>query len=122
MAPPIRFFERPNSRSGTTNPPTLTQNWRCTGTNSATFVRALAQSGTSTAVVVDEGVLYRQDVKVDSAGHNIWDVTVPYGPRDKSLGSAKISFDTTGGTIHITTAKEHINTFMRAGAPARPSG
>lgn len=57
------------------------------------------------------GSLWRQDLRVDPAGVNLWDVEVTYGTlagKQPEAGDVRWTFDTTGGTMHITNALEHI--------------
>ena len=64
----------------------------------------------------DAGTLFRQDVQLDWQGRDVCYVKVPYGPRKKESGNFRLSFDTTGGTIHIKLAKSHVASYP-AGAP-----
>jgi hypothetical protein len=54
------------------------------------------------------GILHRQDIRVRQSAYNQHDVTVPYGVRKNATGEWTWSFDTTGGTIHITNSKSSI--------------
>jgi len=58
-----------------------------------------------------EGLLYRQDVDVQVQGHMLFFVEAKYGARKKENGSYRLSFDTTGGTIHITSSKQSIQRY-----------
>ena len=108
---PFSFEERPNSRQKTSNPPSLVMEYVADGEFDQAIVTAFAHAATPAIQAVVEGVLYRQDLKVAPQGHKLFYVTVPYGPRKNETGSWRFSFDTTGGSIHITNSKQHIARF-----------
>ncbi|MCX5685269.1 MAG: hypothetical protein NT049_16545 [Planctomycetota bacterium] len=58
--------------------------------------------------------LVRKNCRVEPVGDgsSCWNGTVTYGgaTASKQEGSKSLSFDTTGGTQHITQAKEHVST------------
>jgi hypothetical protein len=62
-------------------------------------------------------LLYRQDIQVDPIGYDIWKVTVPYGKKEQTAGSYTITFDTTGGTVHISASKATIGKYPASTAP-----
>lgn len=104
----IRFRERPRSGSSTAEPPTVTKEYFLGGIDDQYIAQAYATSATDTSIATPQGMLWRQDVQVNHEGHKLWYVTVPYGKEKKSTGSFKFSFDTTGGTIHISSSKQSI--------------
>jgi hypothetical protein len=58
--------------------------------------------------------MWRKDVRVDPVGMNLWDVEVSYGAlagKQPENGDVNWTFDTTGGTAHITNALEHLNDY-----------
>ncbi len=68
--------------------------------------------------------LYRQKIHLNNEGGGLWDVRVPYGPIATGKGAESqeggslayaLSFDTTGGTAHVTQAKEHIKDYAKPG-------
>lgn len=71
--------------------------------------------------------LPRQRVRVEPLGAGIWDIVGEYAPNNRTnverrepepppkVGDVKISFDTTGGTKHITHSKETVQTVPAAG-------
>ncbi len=62
----------------------------------------------ATAVWVDE-----------NAGDGLWDVTVRYSPVElRDTGASQFSFDTTGGTQHITQGLAAGSTYVPAGQTA----
>lgn len=113
----FRFTESRDSRRTTTNPPTYTATYTAAGSNDSAYVRAYAIAATPTIVSLIDGMLYRQDISVDPIGFEQWKVTVPYGKSQKAAGSYRLTFDTTGGTIHISASKETIGKYPSTTAP-----
>jgi len=71
------------------------------------------------------GVLQRRSISLEPAHIDttnadtcIWDVTVQYGPKDEPEAGDEptFSFDTTGGTQHITQSKQNISKTAASGA------
>lgn len=63
--------------------------------------------------VISAGLL-KQDITVTNIGYGIYDATVDYGtlpPRDDPSAAPTWSFDISTQSIHITHAKEHIETY-----------
>jgi hypothetical protein len=116
---PFEFNERPDSRAWTVDPPGVTYRYKASGEHDDSIVLAYALSGTPTVVYSGVGALFRGNVQVDPDGHKQYVVTVPYGSRKNETGSATFRFDTTGATINIKAAKEHIASYP-SGAPANP--
>jgi hypothetical protein len=102
----FRFRERHASRESTRTPPTLTAHYVASGTGDEAYVRAYSLAQTPPIWPTDQGILYRQDIRIDAVGRDIWNVAVPYGKHDRAAGKFRLSFDTTGGTLHIKVAKE----------------
>lgn len=107
----FRFHERPVSRSTTHAQPSYTANYMASGTNDAAFVKSFALAATPAVVSTVQGTLYRQDLQIESQGHELFYITVPYGPRKNETGQFRLTFDTTGGTVHITASKETVGKF-----------
>lgn len=55
-----------------------------------------------------------QDIQIKPQGNGLFYVTSPYGPAPKWPGSVKISFRTTGGTVHISASREMIDKYGTA--------
>lgn len=114
----FRFTEARESRRTTTNPPSYTAVYTAAGSNDSAYVRAYALAATPAIVaLLDVGTLYRQDLAVDPAGFEQWKVTVPYGKNEQAAGSYRLTFDTTGGTVHVASSKETIGKYPAATAP-----
>ena len=114
----FRFTESRDSRRTTTKPPSYTAVYTAAGSNDSTYVRAYSLAATPAIVaLLDVGILYRQDVAIDPIGHDLWRVTVPYGKNELAAGSYRLTFDSTGGTVHISHSKETRNKYPSGSAP-----
>lgn len=113
----FRFTESRDSRRTTKNPPTYTAAFTAAGSNDGAYVKAYAQAATAAVVLTVDGILHRQDIAIDPVGYEIWKVTVPYAKNTQENGSYRLTFDTTGGTIHISASKETIGKYPSATAP-----
>jgi len=103
--------ETPESRQETLNPPAYTLVYKAVGEQDDYLVSAYALAATPLVVYRTTSTLYRKDLRIAPDGHGQYTVTVPYGPLDKSsnpTGSSTFSFDTSGATINIKGAKQHI--------------
>lgn len=107
----FNFREGRTSRSSTVNPPTETREYIATGTNDQSYVKLFAYGGTPAILGTTDGLLYRQDIKVEPGGFNRWLVSVPYAARKQQTGEFTFSFDTTGGSFHIKASKETVGRF-----------
>lgn len=116
MAGVVRFDEKPNSGAQTTNPASITKLYTLCGFTDAAAAYSYAASMTAAVSIGAGQVLYRQNISVDPVGYDVWDVSVPYGTLDKTVGEYRFSFSTTGGTVTIRQAKEHVAVFP-AGKP-----
>ncbi len=64
------------------------------------------------------GSLFRSSVELTEKGPLLYEVDVDYGTspnKEPEAGNFKWAFDTTGGTKHITHAKEHIASHVKSG-------
>lgn len=114
------FEETPESRQESSNPPSYTLIYKATGEHDDAVVHAHALAATPSIVFRPTGTLYRKDVQREPDGWAQHIVTVPYGPLDSSslpAGSYTFDFDTTGATVKITAAKEHIESYPVSGDP-----
>jgi hypothetical protein len=69
-------------------------------------------------VAVGDGILLRNDIGVQEIGPGVYNVTVSYVTQEQqkpAVGSLKFSFSTTGGTFHITHAREHVQSYAASG-------
>lgn len=113
----IRWIPKPSHVDMTASPPTATLHFTAIGSSSALDVTARAIFETDSTYSTPYGRLYRQDVKLTQTHFNRWDVDVPYGTKQNETGQWTWDFDTTGGTVHITHAKQERGRFPAATAP-----
>lgn len=108
----FRWVEGRLSRSSTDNPPTMTLRGTAVGEFQEAIARINVRGATAGAIITpDLGTLWRQDMRFTAAGYAKYDVEIPYSAIKRETGSYTWSFDTTGATVHITTAKEHVKTY-----------
>jgi hypothetical protein len=116
----FRFDEEPNSREATGSPPTVVLRYTARGTQDESFVHAVAFASTPATYWTIYGVLYRQDIRTEPAGFNVWRVSIPYGPKNSTpppTGQWTFGFNTTGGSFHIKASKSTVNKYPAATAP-----
>ena len=107
----FNFRERRISGASTNNPPTYVREYVATGETSGFVVKSYAYSATPNVVATADGILYRQDVRVDQAGWDTYYVSVPYGQLKRIAGQYVLSFDTTGGTVHMSHSRQTIASY-----------
>jgi hypothetical protein len=117
----FRLHERPNSRRSSFEERTQEREYVAAGSTDELFVRAAFLAETPAFLVTPSGVLYRQDLVIEPNGPEIWYARVPYGPKNKVLGSYRLSYDTTGGTIHLKAGLAHVASYAAPGAGAPPN-
>jgi len=83
----------------------------------AATVQAYAIAMTPSLLTTASGLIYRQDVRINRTAYNQWSVEVPYAAQNNETGDWTWDFDTTGGTIHISTAKEEVARYPAGTAP-----
>lgn len=113
----MRIFHVPDGISSTGNPPTETYRLKIEGVTDKDTAVSYAIASTPSLVSTVYGILYRDDVRVTRVAYNQWTVEVPYGQRKNATGEWTWDFDTTGGTVHITQAKEELRRYPTATAP-----
>lgn len=107
----LYWKEKPDSRQFADVPPTAMLRFQSTGEQSESVVYAKALSLLPELYSHPSGsLLYRQNVTVAPAGYSIYNVEANYA-QEKRDGTPQLSFDTTGGTIHITASKETIGAY-----------
>ena len=113
----MRFITIPDGISSTANPPTQTHHFMIAEVSDANTAISYAIASTPSVVATVYGILYRDDVRVNRTAYNQWKVEVPYGVKKNASGDWTWEFDTTGGTVHITNAKEELRRYPTATAP-----
>ncbi len=119
----IKFGEIPGSVQITTG--SVKAKYLMTGqasdTQLANRITAYALAKAYTPVLF--GSLYRSNVELTEKGPLIYEVDVTYGTspnKEPKAGNVKWSFDTTGGTKHITHNKQHIGSYVPSGGTVEP--
>lgn len=108
----IIFDERPESREWTFADGKGTLEYQLIGLHDPLDVIAYA----SARVPLYFNFCWLQDIQVKPQGNLLWYVTCPYGPTPRMPGSIEIQSRTSGGTVHITSAREMVAKYG-AGAP-----
>jgi hypothetical protein len=107
----FRLDEIDESRSSTYDEPTETRVYRATGEFDDQLVRYYALAATPPSIFTPQGQLFRQDLRVDPDGWSRYLIRVPYARRKKQSGDWTWDFDTTGATVKIRCAKEHVKSY-----------
>ena len=114
----IRIFERSNTGNSSVNPPTAVLNYGLSGIEDEYIANAYATSLVSDSIITPQGLIWLQDVSLDHEGFQLWGITANYASGSRKVGTWKFAFDTTGGTIHITSSKATSGKFAKAGKTA----
>ena len=112
------WSEKPTSRGGSITGLSAVLQYTCAGLSDDLSVRAAALNLTPVAHATPNGILYRQGIDVDFVSADIANVSANYGAINQTVGSYDISFDTSGGTVHITTSKETVTSKKVGGGAA----
>ena len=113
----MRIITIPDGIKATAQEPSEVYRYKIVDVSNKNTAVAYAIASTPAIVATVHGILYRQDVQVDRLAWNQWMVEVPYGTRKNITGDFTWDFDTTGGTLHITQAKQEVARFPAADAP-----
>lgn len=108
----IIFDERPESRSWSLAKNEGVLEYQLIGLHNAIDVLAYTEA----RVPLYFNFAWLQDIQIKPQGNLLWYVTCPYGPLPKMPGSIEIHSRTTGGTVHITSAREMVAKYG-TGAP-----
>ncbi len=111
------FDETPDSREFSLADKKYSLRFKAVGNVDDFFVQAYALSATPLVVVTIVGILRRADIKVSPDGDAQYLVTVDYTANKTDNGSYTFDFDTTGATVKIKAAKEHVETYPTSGNP-----
>lgn len=107
----FHFGETPDSRTGGNG--SETRKYFAHGTTDAAYVRSYAKAVIPPLIVVDEGVLYRQEIGIDSWNGPYCNLTATFGKQqpDEQVGSIKWGFDGTGGTVNIKASRSTVASY-----------
>lgn len=112
----------PGSGNLGTNPPSLELKYFAVGTTNQSYVAAFAAGAIPSIATTPQGVVYRQNIALNWEKADYCVVTATFGPTDRTLGSYDVSFDTAGGTVHITGSKETVGKYPIADNPPDMGG
>ncbi len=107
-APVFKIAPKPGSVRTTDKEPTYERTWVAAGEPNEAMVKAYATAAIPGMVSTLAGILWRQDLRVEEQGHALFHVVAPYARNKQDTGSVRLSFSTTGGTIHITNSKSPV--------------
>jgi hypothetical protein len=113
----ITWDERPNSMRTSTGPLSDTVGYRLTGVFTFAMARAIAAGY---CPMIRAG-LWRTKIDATERGFGLWDIDVTWSVYDKKepeAGDFSWSFDTTGGTKHITQGISHVQSYVPSGKTA----
>lgn len=116
----ISFARRPDAIRISTNPPTYEEEWVCEGIFDSGVVKASAANLTAPVVATDQGLLFRENIRVEEAADSLYYVSVTYGQRKNEVGQYRISGTTTGGTLHISHSLETVDSYPGPGIDEAP--
>lgn len=116
----FRFTESRDSRDTGGNPAYHIKRFTAAGSNDESYVRSYALQVTPNAVATAHGILWRKDLRVKPKGYELFKVSVHYSSIKAISGEYSLSFDTTGGTVHITNSKQTVSIYDSTGKVTTP--
>lgn len=108
----FQFGEKPDSRTGSSSE--HNRKYFACGTTDGDYVLAYADAMIEQAIVTLNGTLYRQPITIDSWKGPYCELSVTFSKQQQSenkVGSLKWNYDTTGGTVNIKAALEHMASY-----------
>lgn len=103
-------------KSGSHDADTVELNYQIDGTAD----ELVAKGALYAAAPVLYGNLVRQKASLQRIGEDLWEASVPYGKKkDPETGDSSYSFDTTGGTQHITQSLRTVGRYAIPGKKAK---
>jgi len=111
----MRFIPLPDGIDISGNPPSATYRYKITEITDENTATAYALAMSPAMVSTVYGVLYRDDMRIRRTAYNQWSTEIPYGVAKNETGEWTWDFDTTGGTVHITNAKEELRRYAFEG-------
>jgi hypothetical protein len=111
MAVIIEKYDSRESTVGVENP-SVDLLYVVDGTEDDAVVRATVEA---TIPAIYAGLVF-QNYRIAHQGGGLWEVSVRYGKKEpKEPGESSFSFDTGGGTTHITQSLQTVNSYAPAG-------
>lgn len=111
----LTIDEIPDSRSIREDPAQIVYRYLGLGENDPDIVYSYALGSTPSFQVTNMGILYRQDIDVAPRGHQQHIITVPYAAKKRNTGEWTFNFDTSGATVKVKVAREHIASYDESG-------
>ncbi|HHM13125.1 MAG TPA: hypothetical protein ENJ16_06195 [Planctomycetaceae bacterium] len=114
---PVTIVEKFDSREATVgvDSPNIDLLYVVQGTDNDAVVKATVES---TIPAIYDGLVF-QDYHITPLGAGVWEVSVRYGKKEpKDTGESQFSFDTGGGTTHITQSLQTVARYAPPGKVA----
>lgn len=111
---PVTINEKFDSREATigVESPSIDLLYIVQGTNDDSVVKSTVEAN----IPAIYGGLLFQDYHIAPQGGDVWEVSVRYGKKEpKETGESSFSFDTGGGTTHITQSLSTVNGYAPSG-------
>ena len=111
---PVTIDEKFDSRESTVGieSPSIDLLYVVQGTDDDGTVRSTVEA----TIPIVYGGLPFQDYHISPQGAGVWEVSARYGKKDpKETGESSFSFDTGGGTTHVTQSLQTVNKYAPAG-------
>lgn len=112
----IIFDQKPDSGAASLAKSEVTHEYNLIGTSNEFPNEAAAGLWLESHVPLFYQGAWLQDILIKPQGNGLYYVTCPYGPLPKWPGSYRISFRTTGGTVHISASRAMVAKYG-TGAP-----
>lgn len=116
----LTIDEIPDSRSIREDPAQMVLRYLALGEQDPNTVYSYALGSTPSYQVTNLGILYRQDIDVAPRGHQQHIITVPYAAKKRNTGEWTFDFDTSGATVKVKVAREHIKSYGESGELTGP--
>ena len=114
---PVVIIEKYDSCEATVGPdsPSVDLRYSVLGTESDLEVRALVEANIPAFYA---GLVF-QNYHISHQGGGVWEVSVRYGQREpRETGQSSFSFETSGGTQHVTQSLQTVARYARPGETA----
>jgi hypothetical protein len=112
------IYEVPDSREVDNDEPSILVHMNVEGEVDEWLANEYVWNNTPTTYDHQRGVLKRGWWRLQPLGFKLFRASIPYRKRSIEPNDYTFNFDTTGGMIHLTCAKEHIADYAAPGDPA----
>lgn len=110
----VIFDQKPESGSWNLAKGEGVHEYQLIGTESEFSTDVAAAAYLYSAVPLFSGGAWLQDIQIKPQGNGLYYVTCPYGPLPRfpgESGTIKISFRTTGGSVHISASRDMVHKY-----------